>query len=178
METDLKLETPIKSDAAANAEDLALCFSELRVDRQTVEGSPIMKRADIKSTPAAFRFASYDQEKSTTEELDPALSEEGTEIFYTPCARAVGGGQQRSQSKGNKVMVFVSSSDEHDTGNHQENALRTELLSGPNGCLRREQLQKNIEFVDEATYHNKPAPISDLMRVHETSYLQHLQNRC
>jgi acetoin utilization deacetylase AcuC-like enzyme len=77
---------------------------------------------------------------------------------------------------GRKVLCISSGSDDHNTGEHQENALRTALLCGVDGCLRRPQLDESIVWVDENLV--KPAPIADLLRVHEYAYLNHLESKC
>lgn len=51
----------------------------------------------------------------------------------------------------------------HDTGSHQENRLRTELLSGPRGCLRRGPLRPHVVWEDEANI--VPAALADLLRL-------------
>ncbi len=66
--------------------------------------------------------------------------------------------------------------DDHNTGIHQENARRTELLVGSDGCLRRAALCKSISWAPPASHF--PAPIIDLLRVHEYGYLRHLQDKC
>ena len=141
-------------------------------DRMTIEGSPVKhasfhapffsitilrmfllmqinninKRLDLTDTPVAFRFAIT----QTAKDNEPIIKDGPTV-------------QQR------KVLVFSSSTDEHDTGNHQENALRTALLSGPDGCLRRPELVNSVEWVDEYEHINKPG-----MSVNSTSSSLHI----
>lgn len=53
--------------------------------------------------------------------------------------------------------------------------MRTALLSGDNGCLRRSQLQP---FIDWCDWDSLPeASLADLLRVHEYSYLKHLESK-
>ncbi len=92
-----------------------------------------------------------------------------------------------------RVLVLTAGSDDHDTGAHQENALRTALLCGPDGCLRRKSLTDFILWADGTSasgsssdcdgrspteFEGKPAPLADLLRVHEYAYLAHLENKC
>jgi hypothetical protein len=65
---------------------------------------------------------------------------------------------------GHKLLIVNTDSDLilHDTGSHQENRLRTELLSGPSGCLRRLPLQPYVEWEDESNIVN--AALVDLLR--------------
>ena len=74
------------------------------------------------------------------------------------------------------MLVITSGKDEHNTGEHQENALRTALLCGPDGCLRREPLRSRLTWISDDLV--SPASLVDLLRVHELSYLQHLENKC
>jgi len=84
-----------------------------------------------------------------------------------------------------KVFVICSNSysgsdggggNDHNTGAHQENARRTELLAGSDGCLRRQALHANMLWAPPVKHF--PAPMSDLLRVHEYAYLRHLQDKC
>jgi acetoin utilization deacetylase AcuC-like enzyme len=80
------------------------------------------------------------------------------------------------------VMVFqCSASDAHDTGDHQETMLRTELLCGPEGCLRRDILKDFVTFVPDDPLcdgHGHGAEMADLLRVHDLDYLEHLVQKC
>ena len=42
------------------------------------------------------------------------------------------------------------------------------------GCLKRPTVQPHVELIMS----EKECAISDLLRVHEYSYLQHVQNKC
>lgn len=59
-------------------------------------------------------------------------------------------------------------------GDHQENQLRTELIAGPEGCLRRPRLEGIIWQAEEEI---APAALSDILRVHEYSYIAHLESK-
>ena len=139
------LETPSKAspDSGDDNDDdiLSRTFTNMKLDavkrssdRLTVEGSPICsytKRMDLSDTPAPSRFLS--DRLSGVEDSDVASS--SIDSYERVILQQ-------------KVLVFSSSTDEHDTGNHQENALRTSLLCGEDGCLRRDPLRNNIQFVD------------------------------
>lgn len=148
-------------------------------DLMTIEGTPlnITKRLDLNSTPTANHVltadlldsfsactAANDNVALNVSKLDSAKKTFAT----TPVT------QQLAHPR--KVLVINSSTDDHDTGNHQENFLRTKLLCGTDGCLRRSLLNDFIVWVPEQDV--KPAPITDLLRVHEYSYLSHLQSKC
>lgn len=75
-----------------------------------------------------------------------------------------------------KLFVVCSKSDDHNTGCHQENARRTALLCGPEGCLRRPALHNDIEWFDSDQL--DVPPLTDLLRVHEYEYIRHLEHKC
>jgi acetoin utilization deacetylase AcuC-like enzyme len=78
-----------------------------------------------------------------------------------------------------KVLIINSGGregEQHNTGDHQENALRTALLCGPLGCLRRERLDDSLVWANDDSVYE--APMSDLLRCHEYSYLRHIQEKC
>jgi hypothetical protein len=94
-----------------------------RLDSHTVEGSPcvqgIFKRLDIHPTPAKEVF----QGQKKPEPLPHNTDEK-------------------------KLLIVYSASDEHDTGIHQENSLRTALLCGGEGCLRRSSLSSSMDWLN------------------------------
>lgn len=166
-------------------------------ERFTVEGSPFisgadLKRRDVLPTPAkvSFNIDPIAEEVPRLGALSdiPVLSPlavatvsvtlEGTNTPVTSTA-ATPISSVPSTSKDmdkRKVLVICSASDEHDTGNHQENALRTALLCGPEGCLRRPALADFMEWID--TDKLSSPPVTDLLRVHEFEYLDHLERKC
>jgi hypothetical protein len=104
----------------------------------TVEGSPVNKRMDLLPTPNVKSAPPFETSLTIKEDSSKVLPR--------------------------KVLVISSGSDEHDTGEHQENALRTALLCGPEGCLRRQQLNDFVVWADDQWDKVKPAPIVDLLR--------------
>lgn len=85
--------------------------------------------------------------------------------------------QDSVSPKPSPVLIISSTcaQEEHDTGKHQENALRTALLVGADGCLRREALKSSLVWAPTTEF--APAPIADLVRVHEWEYLQHILDK-
>jgi hypothetical protein len=124
------------------------------LERLTVEGSPCvalpLKKLDINPTPAKVSFDNH--------------------VVVTPIV------EPKSDSSHYPLLVFSSASDDHDTGNHQENALRTALLCGQQGCLRRPLINSHIQWMD--CDHLSVPPIADLLRVHDYEYLAHLEKKC
>ena len=145
-------------------------FSPL-ASKRTVEGSPMNiqpngKKMDLNRTPVRF--------------LDCMETEANIGSVFTSSSTATAMTTSSSSSTSNvgRVLVLSSSNNEHDTGNHQENKLRTELLCGPEGCLRREALTAHIEWSNVSADIIKPSPIVDLLRVHEPSYIHYLKEKC
>ena len=148
--------------------------------RSTVEGSPVLnspsaKRLDTSATP-------FLDSKPTS-----IVSASGAALKEWSSAQAVSSGSSCSDSSssgkkgGDTHRVLIVSSgadDEHDTGVHQENALRTTLLVGPSGCLRRASLQGNLLWSAAASCDSQPAPLSDLVRVHDGDYLHYVKAKC
>ena len=143
--------------------------------RSTVEGSPVLnspsaKRLDTSATP-------FLDSKPTS-----IVSASGAALKEWSCAQAVSSGSSSSGKKGgdtHRVLIVSSGADdEHDTGVHQENALRTTLLVGPSGCLRRASLQGSLLWSAAASCDSQPAPLSDLMRVHDGDYLHYVKAKC
>jgi hypothetical protein len=132
--------------------DLAIALKR-SASIMTVEGTPIndSKRFNFNATPAgklvADNLLNFHLPSSFSSEYQPPTS-------ATP---------QNQISKPQLVRVVVTpESDQHDTGDHQENALRTALLSGPEGCLRRDALKQYLHW--SQTEQSAAAPISDLLR--------------
>lgn len=118
-------------------------------DALTIEGSPMnpirtAKRLDLNPTP--FR---------ATRECGGSNPIHVADESYVS-------GNASGITTGPELLVICSSSDEHDTGDHQENALRTTLLCGAHGCLRRPELQGSITFIDADQL--CPPPLADLLR--------------
>ncbi len=146
-------------------------------ERFTVEGSPFIgvevKRRDILPTPAKVSF----QIDGIEEEGEFSAMSETQKLPFDVASIPVNSTNITSHSiLTKKILVICSASDEHDTGNHQENALRTALICGPEGCLRRKALLDFIEWLDIDGLSSPP--ISDLLRVHEFEYLDHLEKKC
>ncbi len=103
------------------------------------------KRRDKSETPLKFQSSLA------------RLETDGYAGSFTPLKRP-------PPDAGHKLLIVNTDSDMilHDTGSHQENRLRTELLSGPVGCLRRLPLQPHVEWEDEGNIVN--AALVDLLR--------------
>jgi hypothetical protein len=182
----------------ASGDSLSKTFSGMKIhnlggtlkraaDLMTVEGTPvnITKRIDLNPTPnLKIPPGTYPVETSIIDYTRNNSSIQVNHNSNNDIVNANGdrNNRDRHSSKinisetGRKVLCISSGSDDHDTGEHQENALRTALICGDNGCLRRPQLDESIVWVDEELV--KPAPIADLLRVHEYTYLNHLENKC
>lgn len=136
------------------------------VDRFTVEGSPMVplpfKQPNLNHTPLAFAQAHH----SSTEDTSGILENDAyshcidrlSPILETVEAQVSTGKQGTSR----KVLVICSASNEHNTGDHQENMLRTALLCGEDGCLRRPELSSSIDWINSDTI--QPASLCDLLR--------------
>ena len=138
----------------------------------TIEGSPFTfssKRLDQSETPSIFRQIVHTIERDSVTAIQ--LSE------ITPIKSEREDNDSLRSLQGINVLVVNSDSDTciHDTGDHQENRMRTTLLTGPDGCLRRKQLADCVIWEDESKI--IPANLTDLLRVHEYSYLSHLENK-
>ncbi len=145
-------------------DDVVGSFSGMRVqeasnkrfmEQSTVEGSPVnAKRLDLQPTPVGINPHAANHSTVTTNPIAPHS------ITFA------------DDRKGKEVIVLCSASDGHDTGDHQENSLRTALLCGPEGCLRRSALKANMKFVSSDSI--EPAPLVDLMRY--IKFVYHLLN--
>lgn len=124
-------------------------------DQYTIEGSPraMTKRQDTQATPLWNR-------------LNPIRFPSNLELDTIA---------EKFESE-NKVLI-ISAGGQHETGSHQENARRTELLSGKEaGCLRRSALIGSLEWIDEEQM-MRSVTLTDLLRVHDYVYLKHLENK-
>lgn len=161
MEEAMAITPQHEDDNADHAEEeLMDTFSAMKVtyhgalskrlaESDTVEGSPVnptrFKRLDLHATPQKL----YEQPSS---------------VFVPPPSTAPGTDNQKASNNtlDRKLLVICSASEEHNTGDHQENALRTALLCGPEGCLRRPELAGSIDWIDSDNL--TPAPLTDLLR--------------
>lgn len=109
-------------------------------DLMTVEGTPInlTKRIDLHATPDVRLLSSAEQQYSrilSTIADDDDFRAIGNHCL--PTCSTVTMAPAMHSNRPRKVLIISAGTDDHNTGDHQENALRTELLCGPNGCLRR-----------------------------------------
>jgi acetoin utilization deacetylase AcuC-like enzyme len=134
-------------------------------ERLTIEGSPITffpKKMDLNATPAIFRSLN----SQIIDSVKDRSTNDGLKVNLIPAANLK-----------QKVLVITAGKDEHETGQHQENSLRTALLSDPiKGCLHRGPLSNHVKWVRDDMI--RPASLADLLRVHEFTYLNHLQKKC
>ena len=154
-----------------------------KFDTMTIEGTPVNvnKRMDLHETPimmkdTLFWFCDQTESKSETLPIVPNTQiipnhnqSKSNPISQTKSASSSTAYDHPVTTINNqtpsKVMIICSSgNDEHNTGEHQENALRTTLLCGPDGCLRRPELQDAVEWIDYGLK-NEPATIADLLRL-------------
>ena len=151
--------TPSKDDREGDG--IAVDFNNLSIDQRlsqspeivsrekrslaanlTIEGSPFPippKRRDHSSTPAVLR------------------SEPLPQLVSVPT-------QAASHSSTHRLLI-VNTDDAtilHDTGDHQENRHRTDLLIGSVGCLRRALIQAHVVWEDESNI--TMAALTDLLR--------------
>ena len=134
----------------------------------SIEGSPMIfacKRPDRSHTPnASFKRMSFDFTEYSAEQLQGLLNTATMPITE------------------GKVLVITADSDDHGLNehsqeniHHQENARRTQVLTGELGCLRRKELEKSITWISPELV--KEASLADLLRVHEYNYLNSLETR-
>jgi hypothetical protein len=141
----------LNTDGNGECELLMGTFSGLKIsnaagalkrsaDLMTVEGTPInlTKRIDLHSTPNIRLQSHVDQQKSQFVSTD-AEGKDFSSInnICPPGYSAATMSSALQSTHPRKVLIISAGSDDHNTGDHQENALRTELLCGPDGCLRR-----------------------------------------
>ena len=121
----------------------------------TVEGSPMVfslkKRLD--SNPTPIRIS---QPLGECGMMQQKLGSGLQPLSKFECSR------EESDSSTLKVLVISTESDHHETGDHQESVLRTRLLSGNSGCLRRPQLQSSLIWENDTEV--TPIAIADLLR--------------
>lgn len=152
-------------------DDLAISFSTMKVtlggsskrnaDSFTVEGSPMIrrdyKRMDINPTPF----------KSNNTLSNDRFVQKNNDINKLSLQSINNNVVKNNISK--KLLVICSSSEEHNTGDHQENALRTALLCGDDGCLRRKELDGMIQWINSDNL--SAPPLCDLIRFYYISYI-------
>jgi acetoin utilization deacetylase AcuC-like enzyme len=169
-------------------------------ERSTIEGTPVSmkniednnindvdnieynhqpKRLDLHPTP--IRVSSNSNLENDLEDDNNLIKHVTNNFFNTNDDEVIpmevkNENEVISKYEGN-ILVISSGSDAHDTGEHQENALRTALLCGSNGCLRRDGINNNIIWLNEDN-NLIEAPITDLLRVHEYNYINHLEQKC
>jgi hypothetical protein len=119
-------------------------------DLMTVEGTPInlTKRIDLHSTPNIRLPSPVDKQKSQF--VSTVADGEDFSALNSLCPQgcsAVTLTSALQSTHPRKVLIVTAGSDDHNTGDHQENALRTELLCGPDGCLRRGLLGMRIRYL-------------------------------
>jgi acetoin utilization deacetylase AcuC-like enzyme len=156
-------------------------------DRLSVEGSPLMnpqlKRIDDTSTPlnrgSIGSLGSSSSSGCATPQLVLRIKRKDLNPIQVIKEDHVVEEVSKREASGQKQVLIVSPSgdDEHLTGDgHQENALRTTLLCGDDGCLRRSALENSLVWAPEDQEYC--APIADLLRCHEYAYLKHIQDKC
>jgi hypothetical protein len=135
-----------------------------RLSAMTVEASPVnqyWKRQDVQPTPRVSLLAQRGGREGDLQKVKKNV------FAYT------------AKLPPRRVLVIsAGSGDDHNTGAHQENALRTALLCGPHGCLRRRLLGDFVAWADAEPTEGQLAPLADLLRVHDYPYLAHLESKC
>jgi len=142
----------VTSDGINDNSSSSLHLLKRGPDALTIEGSPMnsnrtFKRVDLNPTPSRA-ITAYDSRIIRSTTIDDV-----TDKIYV---------SSNASRTGPELLVICSSSDEHDNGDHQENALRTSLLSGVDGCLRRPELRDSVVFRDADLL--SPPPLADLLR--------------
>eukprot|EP01032_Pedospumella_encystans_P011509 gene11509-13377_t len=179
---DSTVSTPVKEE---DDEMLIGTFSAMKVtqganlakrcaDAYTIEGSPVnvnhrYKKRDFHPTPLRASFYGghdFDETPLQRNIVTGTLSQSVAKPFAKPT----------STSEHDMLLVICSASEEHNTGDHQENALRTALLCGPDGCLRRPEVNEHIKWINSDNL--TAAPLTDLLRVHEYTYLKYIEDKC
>lgn len=158
-----------------NDDSIPLLKTKRTFDHQTIEGSPYVtgalpKRFDIHPTPAKDHFLQIQSSAlniNSPEIASPPPPPPPPTPLLEQCTNTPNTNTTNIAAQF-PVMVFTSASDDHDTGEHQENALRTALLSGENGCLRRGNVKEAIEWID--CEHLPLPPIADLLRLVTNSF--------
>ena len=141
----------------------SLGANKRRLSAMTVEASPVnqyWKRQDVQPTPRV----SLSQRSGREGDLQKVKKNVFAYNAKLPPRRV--------------LVLSAGSGEDHNTGAHQENALRTALLCGPQGCLRRRLLGDFVEWADAEPTEGRLAPLADLLRVHDYPYLAHLENKC
>lgn len=186
------MDTPLKNDEIENVNlnDLEMTFSGLKIkdvnSKDTVEGSPLLLKLSSKYLSSYIERSSI-QVIDSNENIDSSPVSSKICLNPTPSRNDIIANNSYgltnninvlndNKTNTKKVYVLSAGSDEHDTGNHQENARRTELLCGKNGCLRRIALQNHVEWGNSDNV--KLAPLADILRVHDFAYFQHLEKKC
>ena len=137
------------------------------------KASPIQKKLDIDETPCFDRSkAGERREDEAYMVMSPPLKSPPTPIAKeTPMPPP----PPTPLKEATRCRVVGAVCAEHNTGEHQENAQRTNLLCGEGGCLSRSPLKDIIDFINADDLPNPP--LVDLLRVHEYAYLQHLEEK-
>lgn len=139
-------------------------LSKRCADSFTIEGSPVnvnnrFKRQDIHPTPLKASF--YGGQDFDDTPLPRINTTQTVKQEYTTKVQ-----EKSSDIKAvvepERLLVICSASEEHNTGDHQENALRTALLCGTDGCLRRPEVNAHIKWIDSDNL--TAAPLTDLLR--------------
>ena len=180
--------------------DLESSFSGLKLNKDahglqkrplehvTIEGSPISGSSSV-NTPLSFHTShnctihdsdndgNSDEDDGNDDDDDESVEQLSKRIDLNPTPIRKPSVDYTQMNQLTKLLVISSGSDDHNTGDHQENFLRTALLAGNNGCLHRAPLQSFLAWLHADAY-VQPAPLTDLLRVHEYSYINHLQKKC
>ena len=122
-------------------------------DLMTVEGTPVnlTKRIDMNPTPNTKLLPSgCSTPYSTAIKLETHHCDDEEDLVDATNTLS----RKGSVPYPRRVLVISSGTDDHNTGDHQENALRTALLCGTNGCLRRAQLGKIASNIRGKTGHD------------------------
>ena len=170
----------------------ALVQQKRPLEHVTIEGSPISGSSSA-NTPLSFHTShnctildsdndnnsdnNDEDDSNDDDDDDDSIHQLTKRIDLNPTPVRKPSVDYTSTNQISKLLVISSGSDDHNTGDHQENFLRTALLAGNNGCLHRTPLQSYLSWLHSDTC-IQPAPLTDLLRVHEYSYIQHLQKKC
>jgi hypothetical protein len=148
--------TPTSSGFPGNSEQSEYSYA---ADRLTEHAAT----SPVRSRPMFVDNITYSDIATTTQSKDTILQ---AAFFPSHSSKRPPDDSRETPSRlrvSRPILVVVTpESDQHDTGDHQENALRTALLGGPEGCLRRPHLVDSIVWAPVVAI--QPAPLTDLLR--------------
>eukprot|EP01036_Dinobryon_divergens_P026879 gene26878-35572_t len=149
--------------------------SHTRSDKYSVEGSPFFtdrfpekKKIDLNPTPYKLFQISETSPVCDRDSYQPStITQQQKVLIINASSNCAGASSVSHQENAQRTSLLCNS------GGNEDLSSKGTKRSGSMGCLRRPELSNRLIWIPDSCVH--PATLTDLLRVHDYSYIKHLE---